>query len=48
MLRHALDGAVISLSLQHFIAPALKVIALPTKEGGNKGTNFKEGGQTER
>ena len=41
MLRHSLGGSVIFISLPRFIAPALDLIpfllALPSKEGGNKG-----------
>ena len=45
MLRHSLGGAVMFFSFQYFIAPALDliaVLALPTKEGGNKGIKSKK------
>ena len=42
MLRYSFGGAVIFLSLKHFIAPVLDLtfnalLALMTKEGGNNG-----------
>ena len=39
MLRHSFGGAVIFISLQHFILPNLQAIAC---KGSNKGSNFKE------
>ena len=46
MLQHVLGGAVIFISLRHCIVPDLKLLlCLQARacEGGNKGSNFKEG-----
>ena len=46
MLRHSLEGAVIFISLQHFIAPALYLMPCLQAQGTmdcNKGIKFKKG-----
>ena len=46
MLCHALGGAVILISLQHFIAPALDLLPCLQAQGMrdcNKGSKFKKG-----